>query len=83
MSWANYCACSGLHGGGPGSLFSWYTSLYSSHISPEEVLYPMSWMAGTSALASSPGLLAGSLGKLLAPFLSIPTLHHVGTFFGG
>ena len=54
MSPAN--SCSGPHGGGLGSLFRWYTSLYSPHISPQEVLYPMSWMADTSALASSPGV---------------------------
>ena len=56
MSWANSCAHSGLHGGGPGSLFSWYTLLYSSCISPQEVLYSMSWMAGTSTLASGLGV---------------------------
>ena len=53
MFWANSCACSGPQGGGPGSLFSWYTSLYSPLISPEEVLYPMSWTVGTSAPGSS------------------------------
>ena len=56
MSPAKSCAHSGPHGGGPGSFLSWYTSLYSPLISPQEVLYPMSWMAGTSALASSPGV---------------------------
>ena len=57
MSWASSCIDSGPHGGGSGSLFSWYTSFCSSHISPQEVLYPMSLMAGTSALAYSPEVL--------------------------
>ena len=50
MSWAKSCTHSGPCGGGPGSLFSWYTSLYSPLISPQEDLYPMSWMVGTSSL---------------------------------
>ena len=56
MSWANSCTHSGPQGGGLGSLFNWYTSLYSSLISPWEVLYPMSWTAGTSTLESSLGV---------------------------
>ena len=42
--------------GSPGSLFTWYTSLYSPLISPWEILYPMSWTVGTSTLGSSPGV---------------------------
>ena len=56
MSWANSCTHSGPHSGGLGSLFSWSTSLYSPLISPQEVLYPTSWMVGTSALESSLGI---------------------------
>ena len=56
MSQANSCTHSGPHGGGPGSLFSWYTSLYSPRISPQEVFYPTSRMVGTSGLSSSPGV---------------------------
>ena len=57
MSQAKSCTCSGPHGGGLSNLFSWYTLLYSPHISPQEVLYPTSWMVGTSALVSSLGVL--------------------------
>ena len=63
MCQANSCAHSGLQGGGPGNLLSWYTSLYSHPISPQEVLYPTSWTVGTSTLGSSPG---GSLPETLA-----------------
>ena len=82
MSQANSCTCSGLQGG-PGSLFSWYTSLYSPLISPREVLYPTSWMVGTSTFGSSLGVPCWHLSKLLTPFLSVPTLQHAGTFCGG
>ena len=54
MPQANSCTHSGPQGGGPGSLFSRYTSLYSPLISPWEVLYPTRWMVGTSTLGSSP-----------------------------
>ena len=77
MSWANSCTHSGPHSGGLGSLLSRNTSLYSSQISSQEVLYPTSWMAGTSTLVSSLGVLASGLSKLLAPSPSALTLQHV------
>ena len=56
ISWDNSCACSSPHSGRLGSLFSWYTLLYRSLISPWEALYPTSWIMGTSTLASGLGV---------------------------
>ena len=83
MTWANSCAHSGPHSGGLGSIFRWYTSLCSPLISPQEVLYPMSWMAGTPALGYSLGVSAGGLSEWLAPILSTPTVWCTGTFCAG
>ena len=45
----------GPKGDGPGSLLSMHTLWNRSLISPQEVWYPTSWMAGTSTSGSSPG----------------------------
>ena len=60
-------------GGGPDSLFSWYTSLYSPLISPQESLVSHELDGRYIFLGVHPeGFLASSLSKLLAPFLSSP-----------
>ena len=55
ISWQIFSAISASHGSIPGTLFNWYTSLYTLWISSWVVLKPMSLMVGTSALKSHSG----------------------------